>query len=152
MLALMPAICAGAQTTAAPQAAAQAFQKKFPAASAVQWEEETKGVFEADFKLNGTKMSACFDANGNWLETETAIKKKELPEAVRLAIAKDFADYEIEEAEKVDKPEGIAYEVELEKEEGDEETVVEALYSADGKLLKQTKENEEADDDDEGHD
>jgi CheY-like chemotaxis protein len=126
-----------------PAAVLAAFQQKYPAAQAVEWETEDEGVFEADFKLDNKKMSAAFDAKGTWLETEMAIKKSALPEAVRAAIAKEFPDYEIDEAEQVETPGGMQYEVVLENEDGDTEIEVEALFSSDGKLLKQEKEEKD---------
>lgn len=132
----------------APTAVLTAFQQKFPTAQAVVWEAEDEGLFEADFKLGKKKLSACFDEKGTWLETETAIKKSALPDAVRAAIAREFPGYEIDEAEQVETPEGMKYEVALEKEDGDTEIELEALFSSDGKLLKQEKEEAEEEDDD----
>ena len=129
--------------TSVPQAVASAFQAKFPSTQPVQWEEEDKGIYEADFKLNKHKTSASFDASGTWLSTETEIKKNALPDAVRQGIGKAFPDYEVDEAEKIETPDGLAYEVELEKEEGGKDIEVEALFSAEGKLLKQSKEEED---------
>jgi len=129
-----------------PEATTAAFQKKFPTATSVQWEQEADGIYEADFKANGKKMSAAFSAAGIWLETETDIKTKSLPEAVRAAIAKAFSGYEIEEAERVETPEGVAYEVKLEKEADGKETELEVLFAEDGKLLKQEQEGDDDDD------
>lgn len=131
-----------------PQAVTKAFQTKFPTAQSVKWEEEDKGVYEAGFKQNGRKMSASFDATGNWQATETAIKKSALPDAVRSAVAKLFPGFEIDEAEKVESPDGLAFEVELENESGDKEVEVEALFSAEGKLLKKSEAAEEEEEDD----
>lgn len=129
-----------------PTAATAAFQKKFPTAQSVHWEQEADGTYEADFKMNGKKMSAAFSAVGIWLETETAIKTKALPEAVRAAIAEAFSGYEIEEAERVETQEGVVYEVKLEKEADGKETELEVLFAGDGKVLRQEQEDEEEDD------
>lgn len=137
----------GLTQTSVPDAVASAFQQNFPSARAIEWEEEEQGIFEVDFKQNKQKHSASFDASGKWLATETEIKKSALPDAVRQSINKTFSGYELDEAEKVETPDGLAYEVELEKEEGDAEIEVEALFSADGKLLKQSKAEEEEEDD-----
>jgi len=126
-----------------PVATTAAFQKKFPTAKSVQWEQDADGTYEADFKVNGKKMSAAFSAAGIWLETETDIKIKALPEAVRAAIANAFSGYEIQEAERVETPEGVVYEVKMEKEADGQETELEVLFAGDGKLLKQEVEEDD---------
>ena len=135
---------AAAQTDI-PQAVTKAFQSRFPTAQSVKWETEEQGVYEAAFKQNGHRMSASFDGAGNWQATETAIKKSALPDAVRQAVAKLFPDFEIDEAEKIESPDGLAFEIELENESGGKEVEVEALFSADGKLLKKVEAAEEED-------
>lgn len=129
-----------------PDAVASAFQQKFPSAQIIAWEEEEKGIYEVDFKQNKQKHSASFDASGKWLSTETGIKKSALPDVVRQSINKTFSGYELDEAEKVETPDGLAFEVELEKEEGNKEIELEALFSADGKLLKQSTEDDRDED------
>ena len=127
-----------------PTAVQNTFKKKYPNATAVEWEAEADGTYEAAFKLNKKHMAAIFDAKGTWLETETAIKPKKLPKAVQAGIAATFPGFEIDEAEKIEKPDGtIEYEVEVEKEDGKDEVEYEALFSAAGKLLKKTKEDDD---------
>jgi uncharacterized membrane protein YkoI len=56
-----------------PQAAATAFTTKYPGATEVEWKTEKKDdktVYEAEFKLDGKKKEAEFDANGNFIEEE----------------------------------------------------------------------------------
>ncbi len=130
-----------------PRAVSMAFQNKFPAIQSNEWEEEEKGVYEAEFKMKGRKMSAAFDETGKWLETETAIKKNALPDAVKKTIAAEFPGYEIDEAEKLETPEGLAYEVELEKEENKKEMEIEVLFSQEGALLKKVAVVDKDDDD-----
>lgn len=130
--------------TDVPQAVKDAFALKFPKAKAVKWEMEDEGEYEAEFKLDGKKMSANFATDGSWLETEMEIKEADLPQAVSVAIAAQFPGYELEEIEQVEKP-GMAmvYEVELEG-EGQE---IEAVFDAAGTLLHQSAEEGEEDDD-----
>ena len=122
-----------------PAAVASAFKAKFPKTTKMSWEMENANAYEAEFKLNGEKVSANFDSSGKWLETETDIKVSALPAAVQKAIKKDFAGFKIEEASKVESArDGNCFEVEIEK--GKEEFDV--LFTADGKMLSKTKEQE----------
>ena len=133
----------GQNEKTAPQTVQTAFKAKFPTVSNPQWEMEGDGEWEAEFKMNGKEMSANFKTDGTWLETETELNKSNLPAAVKKAIASKFPGMEIEEATLVEMPgKASAYEVEMEK----GETTIEALFSADGKVLKQKTEKEEEED------
>lgn len=132
-----------AQKTPAPEAVKSAFKAKFPTVQKVKWDQEGDNEWEAGFKMNGKEMSANFDGSGAWLETETEIKKSGLPQAVRDAIAAQFAGYKVEEVARVETPEmAEAYEVEVEK----GETTIEALFKDDGTLIKQKTESEDDED------
>lgn len=134
-----------------PQAVKAAFAKKYPTAQKVEWEMEDATEYEAEFKMDGKEMAANFNTDGTWLVTETEIKTKDLPQAVKDAIAKSFPNYELEEAEQMEKPGmALAYEVQLENEETDEE--LEAVFAADGTLLEKKIKDDEDEDDDEGED
>jgi hypothetical protein len=135
-----------------PDAVTKAFQKKYPDAKSVNWASEEDG-FEATFQLKSKKMDAEFDAKGNWLETDTKIKVKDLPKAVSKAIAKEFPGYEIEEVEMISSPQlDEAYEVELELETDDKELEIEVVFSSKGKILKKQKEEDDDEDDDDDDD
>lgn len=130
------------QKQAAPAAVQTAFKTKFPAVQKAKWDMEEADQWEAEFKMNGRKMSANFTAGGTWMETETEMKTADLPQAVKEAIAVQFAGYKMEEASMLETPEWTAaYEVELEK----GETTIEAVFGADGTLLRQTTEEEDED-------
>lgn len=121
-----------------PAAVTSSFKTKFPEVVNAEWEME-KADYEASFKKNGVEMSANFDNEGKWLETETEIKVSALPAAVSATLKKDFADYKVDEACKVESvKDGNCYEVEVEK--GKESFDV--LISTDGKVLSKTKEEE----------
>lgn len=132
--------------TEVPEAVKLSFVKNFPTIKSVKWSKESESEFEAEFKNGSLEQSANFDAAGTWLVTETEIKKSELPPLVQAAIKKEFDGFKIEEAEKVETPEGVTYEVELEK--GKVTYGVE--FAAEGKVLKkeEKKEDDEKDDKD----
>ena len=98
-----------------PAPVKQTFAKKFPAATDVKYEMEKKD-YEINFIENGVEMSANFDAKGNWLETETAIKETGLPKEVSASLAQNFKGFKISEIARVDKPENVLiYEMDLKK-------------------------------------
>ena len=124
--------------TNVPVAVQQAFQKKFSHAEKVKWDQESPGEWEAEFKLNGTEMSASFDQNGTWIETEKKISKKELPEVVDRTVKKEFAEYKIEA---VEKPGFSGYEMEVEK----GETTFEVVISNTGEIVNKKAEGNDKD-------
>jgi hypothetical protein len=130
-----------------PQVVQDAFVAKFPAATAVSWEMEADALYEVEYKIKATAMSAVFAADGSWQASERRLKVRGLPQAVRDAIASQFAAFEIEEAEQVERlGEAMVYEVALEHEATG--AVVEATFDVAGSLLQQETEAEEANDDD----
>ncbi|MFC1730078.1 PepSY-like domain-containing protein [candidate division KSB1 bacterium] len=134
-----------------PAVVKTAFDKEFQAAKKVTWEQEEDGYWEAVFKMEGKKMSVTYDAEGNWLETETMIKTSELPENLVNVILTEYEGFEIDEVESLETPDFSGYEVEIEKEDGKEEIEMEFMISHDGQIVKkETKEDEdEGDDNDE---
>ena len=126
-----------AQST--PAKVTEAFKAKFPNAKSVEWEKENDTEWEAEFKLNGVEYSANFSTDGMWKETEHEIKVNELPEGVKNTLAKEFSEYEIEEAEMIEIPEFSGYEVEIEK---GEETM-EVVLDNNGKVIKKKVEEDE---------
>ncbi len=126
------------ENKAVPEAVEKAFQAKFANATQVEWEQEEEGVYEAEFILDGKKMSAEFAADGTWKETEQEIEHTELPAAVVDTLEAEWGDYTIEEVELCETPEGKNYEVELKK-EGIE---IELVIDENGKVIKQKEEKE----------
>ncbi len=123
-----------------PTAVKSTFSKIFPKASGVKWSKESETEFEAEFKNGKSEVSANFNNAGERVVTETEIKKAELPSSVSATIKKEFAGYELEEAEKVEMPgKEMFYEVELEK----GEVTYSVQIAADGKVLKKEEKKED---------
>jgi hypothetical protein len=124
-----------------PAEVKSAFSQKYPDAKNADWDMEEDGKWEAEFKMNGEEMSASFDQNGQWLETETAMDRDNLPELVDSTLTGNFESYKVEEVEYLESPEGKGYEIQL-KGDGKE---LEVLIGEDGEILKQKtlEENEE---------
>ena len=128
-----------------PEAVRTSFTTKFPEAKNVQWDRENDASYEAEFKSGKQEVSATFNTEGTWIETETIIKKSALPEAVQSALARDYSMYKVNEAAKIEMAQNeIRYEAEIEK--GEESFDV--LYSADGKELSKNALEQEEDDED----
>ncbi|MFP5042140.1 hypothetical protein [Parasediminibacterium sp. JCM 36343] len=53
-----------------PKVVKDAFDKRFPTATKITWGKESAKEWEADFSLDGIKISAVFFEDGRWLETE----------------------------------------------------------------------------------
>jgi uncharacterized membrane protein YkoI len=115
------------------------FAKKYPAAQSVKWASEEANEWEAEFKINGTEMSASFDNKGVWMETETEISVKELPASVTNTIAKKFAGFKTGEASVNETPGMKGYEVEL----TNGETSLEVIFDNSGKVIKNTEAKKE---------
>jgi uncharacterized membrane protein YkoI len=115
------------------------FSQKFPDATKVKWDKENDYEWEAEFKMEGKNMSANFDKDGKWLETETGVNKKDLPEAVLGSLKNEFSEYNLEEVEFIENSEYKAYEIKIETDEVDIEVVVDS----NGTILKKEIKNEE---------
>ena len=124
-----------------PEVVQKSFQAKFAEAKNVEWESEEEGEYEAEFTLNDTEMSALFDNDGNWKETESEVNYSNLPSSVLDTLSGRFKDYKVEDmtVEKTETPEGIYWEVDLKK----DETEVEVVFKEDGTVVKMEEEEEE---------
>ena len=116
-------------------AARTTFQEKYPAAESVEWNEDDHGYHEADFRMDGEKYRADFNADGSWVETENTIKYKNLPDAIQKAIERDYDKDEITEIEHVKSAEkGEFFDVEF-KQKGKNHDV---MFTADGTVIGET--------------
>jgi len=97
-----------------PDAVKTAFNNKFPTASDVKWEKESKTELEANFKMNNTNVSANFKLDGSWVETETIIPVSELPAAVSKVVNTQYPGGNYRRAERIERPGGkIMYQVNI---------------------------------------
>ncbi|HEU4607416.1 MAG TPA: PepSY-like domain-containing protein [Chitinophagaceae bacterium] len=101
------------QVKSIPAAVKKAFEARFPAASHVHWGKESRKEYEAEFLLNGKPVSANFDLNGKWIETETTINKEELPQPVLASIFRQYPDAKYKTVERVEMPGKTQYEMTL---------------------------------------
>lgn len=111
---IVPTLTLSCQEATVPKAVSDAFRAQYPGEDDPDWEIDAHGNWESHFKVNGVKYRADYLPNGAWVETETSIKKKQLPKAIRDAIKLDYSQYKIAELELVDSAtKGIFYDVEF---------------------------------------
>lgn len=111
-----------------PSLVQNGLKTQFPAAEKVEWEKKGEH-FEAEFDLALVEYNVLLDATGNILMYRTDIELAQLPAPILAAIKKDYADYHLDEIEKVTHPAGqVVYQVELEKTLFEKKVV----YRADG--------------------
>jgi hypothetical protein len=119
-----------------------AFFSKFPDAKRVKWSKEDPTIYEVEFRLNKSEMTANFDEKGTLLETEVEIKESQLPEPVKTALVIDFKEYKIGEISTVEEPgKDLKYEIAVKKKSEN----LELVFSSDGKLLDKLSEKEAED-------
>ncbi len=129
--------CKSPNTTKVPEQVQKQLKTLYPKAEEVEWDKEDAN-FEANFEVDDVEMSVIFDAKGKVVETETEIEKDALPVAVQDALAEDFSGYDIEEAAKIERDGKTTFEAQVEK----DETKLDAIYNADGTLLKKVEKQE----------
>ena len=120
-----------------PKAVIAAFEKAFPNAKELEFEEELfegKTAYEVEYKRDGKEYEFLYSSEGVLLQKEEEIDVKTLPDPVLQAILKAHPKAKIKEAEKLMKPDGTVtgYEVEI-KVAGKE---LELELDVNGKILK----------------
>ena len=123
----------------APDNVKKEFSQKFAGARSVKWDSEKPNEWEAEFKINGKEMSACFDDAGKWMETETEISEKELPAAVVNTLKTEFAGYKKSLIEIYEDTKIKGFELGLKK----GETSIEVIFDNAGKVIKKNDVNKE---------
>jgi hypothetical protein len=121
-----------------PENVKKEFSQKFADAKSVKWDSEEANEWEAEFKINGTEMSACFDNTGKWLETEAEVKAKDLPSAVTNTLKNEFSGYKIGESSTIENPEKKGFEIALKN----KETELTVIIGSDGTVLKKASSDE----------
>ena len=124
-------ICAFGLGNEVPQKVKDAFTIKFPGAKKVKWDMESEVEWEAEFRMKGMEYSANFLEDGTWQATEHKIKIKAVHVNIQKMLQTQFEDYNLEKVELLEKPDGLFYEFELEK----DDSVIEILVDKDGKVV-----------------
>lgn len=136
-----------AQEVKVPKNVKTAFDKLYPNAKDVKWEEEGEEEYEASFIDGTTHISIVIDDEGEVEETETVISLDKLPKSIHEFVEKNYSEYKITEAAKILDDKGvITFEAEITK--GKEKK--DLMFDANGKSLK--KESKDSDEDEDGED
>ncbi len=97
-----------------PNDVQKAFDKMYPNATKISWDQEKASVWEAEFVSDGYKMEAKFSEKGIWIQTESDVKVSNLPSAVKETIRTKYTGWMTEEANKTESAvEGSLYELTL---------------------------------------
>jgi hypothetical protein len=116
-----------------PAVVSKAFENKFPGAEKVKWDKENAHEYEAEFTLGGSKMSASFDETGKWLETETSITMRQVPDVVQASFNRDHPKAVVKGCSRIEKADGkFSYEIEMMV----NSKIQEVHYADDGTALK----------------
>jgi hypothetical protein len=114
-----------------PEAAKVAFHEMFPNATSAKWGKE-ENDYEVDFKLNGKKMSALFDAKGNHKETEEAVKEADIPAKAITYFKEHYKNISAKEFAKITRADKqILYEIGIKGKD--------ILFDAEGNFVKESK-------------
>jgi hypothetical protein len=117
-----------------PENVKREFIKKYASAQSVRWESEEKNEWEAEFRIDGKKISASFDNSAKWIESETEITEKELPASVVSTLNKDFLGYKKGHIEIFENAEIKGFELGLKK----GESSIEVIIDNNGKIIRKT--------------
>ena len=113
-----------------PVAVKTSFAKQYPGA-VTKWEKED-GKYEANFKQAGKTMSALFESNGVFTESEIDIKVANLPTTVLAYVKANYKGKTIKEGAKITKADGtVNYEAEVNGRD--------VMFDANGKFIKEVK-------------
>lgn len=112
-----------------PSAVINTIKAKFPNTSRLEWEKKGD-LFEAEFHVNNIDHKALLDPSGKLLVYKRDIRAADLPRAVKNTIRKQYANFRIDDVEKLEREGAVFYQVELDGEPHDQKLVI----SAEGKV------------------
>ena len=116
-----------------PENVTKEFTKKYPVAKSVKWENEEANEWKAKFNNNGKEISASFDNKGVWLETESEISFKDLPESVVKTLKDKFDGFKTEKISAFENTKMKGFEMILNNKE---EILLEVVFNSSGKVIK----------------
>lgn len=106
-------------------------EEKYPGAVIEDYGNNANGLFEVDVYHENKEKDVYFDRDGNWVETNWDVPADYLPDAVNQALAVAYPQFFVDDADYVERPEILYYEIELEK--GGVEIVV--FVTPEGEIL-----------------
>jgi hypothetical protein len=130
LFALLPAFA-----NQTPKPIVDAFQQKFANATNVTWDKLSETEFVASFDLQGKKMAANFNPQGQWLLTSTEVGLDGLPAIVRVVLQTRFLNWKISTAYKIEKADKTEY---YRARVTKDETSKEVFVKTNGDIIKET--------------
>jgi len=118
-----------------PSVALNAVSRQYPAKEAVEW-KQLGNRYEAEINLtDSTDLTVQVDGSGKIVAQKQDMAVALLPEAIRSAIQAQYADYTIDDVERVERDGVLYYQLELEASGRKAKNLV---FSADGKEAPNT--------------
>jgi hypothetical protein len=115
--------------TQVPAVVLNAFQSKYQNTKDLEW--ELKGeLYKAEFEIGSRDHEVWINKSGVITRHKEDFPKSQLPEVIREKIAKDFKDYKIDDADKIEADGKVFYQVDLDSPQGERKL----LFTADGQL------------------
>lgn len=108
-----------------PSVVLNALGSAYPNAANVEW-EKAKDTYEAEFKIDTKEYTVQLSAAGNVIQVKQDLENTELPEAVRNAIAANYKNYILDDADLLEKDGRQYYQVELDGRLKDKKLVLDA--------------------------
>jgi hypothetical protein len=124
-----------AQIRKTPAAVSQAFEKQYPNASKVQYEDNLVNV-QVHFVSDSGKMTAKYNGDGEWKETEKEFTYDDLPADVKTGFDKSkyAAEWKVKETAIIYLPSNeIRYRVKVEKNDLQKKYL---FFDKNGRLIK----------------
>ena len=88
-----------------------AFNLKYPNASAVQWKQIEASLWMAKFILLNKRYSASYDTLGNWLDTISLVSMESIPKNVQENFEKSFIKSGIKNIRQIETTGRTIYEI-----------------------------------------
>lgn len=132
------------QASQVPEPVRKTFEATHGTVKEMTWEQEGDH-YAAEFKVNGVEHEVIYSADGSMVASSMEIGVGQLPAAVPAAVAAAFPGSTITEAEEITSGSSTTYEVEMTS--GGQQ--YELVLGADGGMISQEIEAEEAGDDEE---
>ena len=120
-----------------PSRVSERFSILFPNVKNVKWEQVEENEWEVEFEKKGSKISASFDTEGVWQETESELKHNCLPTFVKVKLTLSYWGYKMSEVEKIEKSDFWGYEITMINKEKE----IELSITSDGKITAYAEED-----------
>ncbi|MFV0572370.1 MAG: PepSY-like domain-containing protein [Xanthomarina gelatinilytica] len=118
-----------------PSVILNSFKKDFPKASDIEWERQGN-QYQVEFKIGFfSDFEAWYDTSGKLIRYSEDLWKRDLPDAVKATIKRDYPGYHIDDAKKLVENNTVSYWLEIEK--GRQEHKL--LLNANGNLISTPK-------------